>query len=376
MTTHSDTHPPQPTPEKISGPGDLIAAIPALLGFVPHRSLLLMCIDEQELGRQTLGTVMRHDLILAEREGDAGWRGGIVTPEMIEVIDRYCEVCERNDVHTAVAVIVDDRAAIQDNRNTDDPRFENLATTLIDRLSGRGTRLSQVFLTADLVAGSPWSSLTGTPAHGRVSDPTLSPIALANLVEGRRVHSSRSALEDVLAPVDSALSVEVAECIEAARESDNGTDKQRLSRIVAQISAWAATSSDRPAVVELPPTKVAEFGVALTHLMVRDGLLAMALTASVDIAEQLWTFLMKLLPAPERACAATLLGFSAYSRGEGALAAVAIDIALDADPDYSLARLLDRSLLAGAKPDMIREVALSGYAVAELCGVRLPPPFD
>jgi len=25
---------------------------------------------------------------------------------------------------------------------------------------------------------------------------------------------------------------------------------------------------------------------------------------------------------------------------------------------------------------MIREVALSGYAVAELCGIRLPPPLD
>jgi Domain of unknown function (DUF4192) len=50
-----------------------------------------------------------------------------------------------------------------------------------------------------------------------------------------------------------------------------------------------------------------------------------------------------------RAPAATLLGFSAWLSGDGALAWCAVERALDADPGYSLASLLTQ-LLAGAVP--------------------------
>lgn len=370
MTTHPDTEPPSATPERISGPGDLIAAIPSFLGFVPHRSLIVTCLDPIRGGAQGIGTVMRHDLDLPERGGTG------VTEEMADVIERYALFCDRNDVRLAVALIVDDRAVVGEDGTSVDRRYRAVAQRLTEVLRRRGTVMAHVLLTPRIVNRERWTAVLGSPGTGHVADPDISPIAIAHIVEGRVVHESRSALQMALEPVSTSDSKAVLDCLEHVRGRDTGSDRRQLETVLAQIGSWAAVDADRPAVIELDALRAAQFGIALRSVMVRDSLLAITLTEVADIAEQLWIYLMRMLPAPERACPAALLGFSAYARGNGALATLAIDIALDADPDYSLAKLLDRSLLAGARPEMIREVALSGYAVAELCGVRLPPPLD
>ncbi|OLT32865.1 hypothetical protein BJF84_00385 [Rhodococcus sp. CUA-806] len=378
MTTHPDTPRSSMSRPQIAGAHELIAAVPAFLGFVPHRSLILIGTRESNVGSVTVDTVMRHDMSLPS-ESNVRVLGGDarqpVTSEMAEAIDHFADVCARNGASAAVAVIVDDRAVTAMGSNVD-RRLRAVAARLGETLRLRGTTLTAAYLTRELVCGARWMTVTGPVDGGVLTDPALSPVALAYLLEGRRTHDSRETLKHALMPVDTAESREVAECMTHARRLDRACDRTSLESLLRQLASWAAEPPDRPAVVALAPAKTAEFGIALTSVMVRDSLLAMTLTRFSDIAEQLWLFLMKMLPAPERACPAALVGFSAYARGEGTLAALAIEIALDADPDYSLARLLERSLLAGARPGMIREVALSGYAVAELCGVRLPPPLD
>lgn len=382
MTTHSDNRPPPPHSERISGVGDLIVAIPALLGFAPHRSLILICISRAEDGTPSLGTIMRHDLVLPSTDDSAAVSifGPTVGVEMAGVIDHFAAVCTHNGEDAALALIVDDRTVEprRDGRAVggDARRFMAIATYLTDSLAAVGTRLSQVFATRAIVEGERWRSLTGPSQRGILADPKISPVALAYAVDGRMIHASRTALEQAMEPIDDTLAFRVDKCMAAAEAEDSGSDRLRVEAVVSQLNWWASRSRERPAVVELAPARAAQFAVALRSVMVRDSLLAIALTDLSDIAERLWMFLMRTLPAPERACPATLLGFYAYARGDGALASVAIDIALDADPTYSLAHLLERSLLTGARPSMIREVALSGYQVAELCGVRLPPPVD
>ncbi|MDJ0391746.1 DUF4192 domain-containing protein [Rhodococcus sp. G-MC3] len=380
MTTHSDNRPPAASTECIAGVGDLLVAIPALLGFAPHRSLILICIRSTGSGTPSIGTIMRHDLILPPGSGDIDGTIRIFSPaigvEMTEVIDRFAAVCAQNGEDAALGVIVDDRWVPPVQGNGGDRRFRALATQLTENLRAVGTRLPQVFVTQAIVDGGLWRSLTGLPQQGALSDPSISSVALAYAVDGRTVHESRSALEQAMEPIDDELAGDVERCIAVATEMDSGSDRVRVEAVVAQLQWWSSRSRERPAVVELLPARAAQFGVALRSVMVRDSLLAIALTDMADIAEQLWMFLMRTLPASERACPATLLGFFAYARGDGALASVAIDIALDADANYSLAKLLERSLQAGAPPEMIREVALSGYQVAELCGVRLPPRID
>ena len=55
------------------------------------------------------------------------------------------------------------------------------------------------------------------------------------------------------------------------------------------------------------------------------------------------------MPAP-----ASLLAFTAWQSGEGALANIAISRALAADPEYSMARLLGQALDAGLPPSAAR----------------------
>ncbi len=361
---------------QICGAHDIIAAVPALLGFVPFRSLVLICMSDAAAGTCMINTVMRHDLSMPSVAGaDRGDNDEPVTREMSEVVERFAVVCARNHVQSAFALIVDDRASVVAGAAID-RRFRAVAGILSTQLRRHGTSLIQAFVTPRLVAGEHWTTVMGPAESGTVGDPATSPIALAYMIDGRTTLGSREILKEALTPLDTAFSREVATRIHSARRRDPGSDRIRLQAVLAQIASWAAEPPDRPAVVALNPTRTAEFGVALSSVMVRDSLLAVTLTPFADLAEQLWTVLMRTLPRAERVCPAALLAFSAYARGDGAVASLAVDIALDADPGYSLARLLERSLHAGARPEMIREVALSGYAVAELCGVHLPPPLD
>ncbi len=55
------------------------------------------------------------------------------------------------------------------------------------------------------------------------------------------------------------------------------------------------------------------------------------------------------VPAP-----ASLLAFIAWQTGEGALANIAIERALAADPDYSMAHLIGQAVSAGLPPSAAR----------------------
>ncbi|WP_186626641.1 DUF4192 domain-containing protein [Rhodococcus sp. BP22] len=376
MTTFPDNRPTPPMLATVSATGDLIAAIPAMLGFAPSRSLLLICLDGRIGESLTIGTVMRHDLSFPDP--DLTQRS--VSTEMADVIDRFAALCLRDEVRKAIAVIVDDGTRTDDGTKTSvaagrsDARYQALGSRLEDRLQARGTHLLDTFLTANIAHGCAWISLTEPRERGTVSDPRSSAVTLAYVLGGRAMLDSREALEDLLQPLDTEVSRQVRACIGAARDADMPSERTSIERILQEIGRWAQSPLDQPRSLELSAVQIAEFGVSLTRLMVRDSMLALVLHDCAATAEQLWSHLSRTLPAPERACPATLLGFSAYSRGDGVMAGVAIELALAADPDYSLARLLDSALNAGARPEMIREVALSGYAVAELCGVRLSPP--
>ncbi|SHV77152.1 Uncharacterised protein [Mycobacteroides abscessus subsp. abscessus] len=87
----------------------------------------------------------------------------------------------------------------------------------------------------------------------------------------------------------------------------------------------------------------------------------------------MWAALARTLPAPWRLEALVLLAFSAYARGDGPLAGVALQAALDVDSEHHMAGLLDAALQAGMRPDRIRELALTGYKLAERLGVQMPP---
>ena len=100
---------------------------------------------------------------------------------------------------------------------------------------------------------------------------------------------------------------------------------------------------------------------------VRDLALGLALGREPAAAEQLWTECTRRAPAPLDAAPATLLAISAWLRGDGAMANVALDRALESVPDYGLARLLREALAACVTPADLRAL-LTEAAVAPALG--------
>jgi hypothetical protein len=119
--------------------------------------------------------------------------------------------------------------------------------------------------------------------------------------------------------------------------------------------------------------KLVRLACALIDPLVRDTLYALAVGRDAAPAESLWAMLSRTLPQPWRVEALVLLAFSAYARGDGPLAGVSLEAALRCDPTHKMAGMLDTALQSGMRPEQIRELALTGYRLAERLGVRLPP---
>ncbi len=131
--------------------------------------------------------------------------------------------------------------------------------------------------------------------------------------------------------------------------------------------AIASYRAGRPVTAADP---VAWLSVALAHLPVRDDAWARMDPEYRDAHLRLWSDVVRRARRAYLAAPASLLAFTAWQCGEGALANIALDRALAADPGYSLAQLLRDILDAGvppseARPPMTPEQVADSYLVTE-----------
>jgi hypothetical protein len=118
------------------------------------------------------------------------------------------------------------------------------------------------------------------------------------------------------------------------------------------------------ATVALADREIARVVWGLSDVRVRDRALGLALGDDAAGAEILWTECTRRSPAPLDAAPATLLGVSAWLRGDGAMANLALDRALDSRPTYTLAQLLSDALAGCLPPAQLRTAIRE--SVAEL----------
>lgn len=342
MTTHEPDF-------ALNRPGALIAALPAVLGFVPEKSLVLVTIEDG-----LLGAVMRADL----------------SEDLTGRVDDLARLAAMADPEAAIAVIVDAEGAQCPGCNED---HRLLCGALADALAQHGIEHYAAHVVDFVVAGGRWHCVDGCGASGQIDDPSASPLAAAAVLEGRRLYARRADLQAVIAP-DTARSAALAWAVDQAaraRAIEHDADPTGCSRRdVENAMAVAARVSDGEL---LSDGDLAEVGCALTDVQVRDTLYALAVGEDADAAESLWALLARLLPLPWRIEALVLLAFSAYVRGDGPLAGLSLDAALRDDPQHRMAGMLDQALQSGLRPNDIRRLGGTGYRLAEQLGVRLPP---
>jgi hypothetical protein len=100
------------------------------------------------------------------------------------------------------------------------------------------------------------------------------------------------------------------------------------------------------------PVRHAWLALVLTSVRVRDDAWARMDPDHRDAHRRLWTDVVRRARPGYVAAPASLLAFTAWQAGDGTLANIALERALDDIPDYSMALLLHDALDAGAPPSM------------------------
>ena len=331
---------------KLSGPPDVAAAVPYVVGFQPVESLVVIALKGP---RQEVLHTLRVDLtdiaeVVRRRLPDQP-----VHPHAIAA------TLKRNGAEAALLVVLTEQAAGPEETLPG----RAAALDLVDELSEVDIPVREAMLVRDgrwfsYLCDSPeCCPAAGTPVVGAAQDRVLAELALAG--ESPRPGGREEIVARVAAEVSiRATAVEAA--VDALLESGEAARQWRadpIETISLLRKAFRAVHEGEP----LGPETVARCLVGLPDYAVRDACVHPWDGEDGEAALELWCSLTRLAPAGLVAAPACLVAFVALCRGKGALANAAIDRALDDWPDYSWAHLLRQVAAHGAPPDLLRRIA-------------------
>ncbi|MGW5743664.1 DUF4192 domain-containing protein [Amycolatopsis sp. NPDC003861] len=338
------------TPADLRDPAQLLAALPYLIGFRPEESVVLL--GHRHPGNRP-GLVLRGDLPRPEHQAH---QAQAMVPAFAA------------GHHIGVTLVI----VGGERRPGKPPPHQDFLDELERVLGECGLPVLHALWAPEITKGAPWACYRTEGCVGELPDPSATVVAAAATERGTVAFDSREELEELLAP----RSPEAL-----ARRAD------RLSRLAFpdETTVDDAATVVREAFLrqrrnEGPPTdeEAVQLARALERPEIRDMCLAMAVPAgdaSAREAERVWLTLVREIPPPHRAEPAALLGFTAYLRGDGTFAGMALDNALEAAPGHLLASLLRRVLDTGTPPEVIRGLATA--AAGPLVGFGLEPAdFD
>jgi hypothetical protein len=320
---------------RLSNPAELIAAVPHLLGFHPQDSVVLIALHDKRIG-----LTLRADLVPTE---DAS----LLAEQMLLPMAR------QQPTGVALVVIGSELSA------EGDPPYRALVDVLDDVFSGAGLRVVHAAWAAATAGGAPWRCYDDPLCAGTVADPATTPLAAATVAAGAVTFGNREQLAALLTQ-DDPVALQRRGVLLQHLDADHPMSTTlrarryaRLEELYRQAAAGEVKLSDRT---------VAEIASALGDHRVRDACLPWCTGPGAVAAERLWLALVRATPAPQRAEPAALLALVAYLRGDGALAGLALEAALQACPDHSLSGLLRAALDGGLAPDVLRTVTLDAAA--------------
>src|SRR5690349_6221432 len=220
----------QPHDFHLNRPGVLIAALPAVLGFVPEKSLVLVTVDRGEMG-----CVMRVDL----------------SDELLHSLAHVADVAAAAKPDSAIAVVVDEGGATCRMCNDE---YRELAEDLTTALANRGIELLAAHVVDRVAAGGRWHCADGCGNAGTVDDPSASPLAMAAVLDGRRLYTRRAELQEVIEVVDPDRAAALAQVIgnDAVDAAERPDEAAR-----ADVEASIAAASRVAAAVDLDDDEVA-----------------------------------------------------------------------------------------------------------------------
>ncbi|MDT8914250.1 DUF4192 domain-containing protein [Amycolatopsis sp. PS_44_ISF1] len=325
MTTST---PPGSARPVLTDPAQLIAALPYLLGFTPTDSLVLLGHRPPGTG---IGLVLRADL---PPQDLFAYQADALAPRF------------RAAAHIGVTAVVVGGHAGPDGR----PPFAAFVTQLQRALAEQDLRLLHPLWTAAIEEDAPWSCYRDEECGGLLPDPRGTVIAAATTRAGLVSFPSREHVAALLEPRSPEAIVRRTALL-GRLEGPPGATEDLVSAATAEVRA--AFERRRSGVEYIDDEQAVRLAHALTIKPVRDACLALASPPGTEVAldaEALWLSLVQELPPPHRAEPASLLAYTALLRGEGALAGMALENALEASPGHLVARLLYAAWNRGIDP--------------------------
>ncbi|ATO15851.1 hypothetical protein CO540_20130 [Micromonospora sp. WMMA2032] len=348
----------------VRSPGDLVAAVPYLLGFHPADSIVVVAVR----GRR---------VVFAAR-GDLPGAGVDPAP----AARHLAEVVARQEVDAATVVGYGPAARVTGTVDAVGDALDAAGLTVLDALR--------------VTDGRWWSYLCAEPAccpaDGTPYDPVASQVGAAAVFAGQVALPDRAALAAQVSALDGPVRLAMRRATARARRRlavlagasvDGAPPEDVTVGVPADVPPTGETSAEGPPAEGDPVVVVGSGGAAravraagvaavraafrrqrrgerldddevawltvlLTHIPVRDH--AWARTDGRDTDISLWTDVLRRAEPDLIGAPGSLLAFAAWRAGHGALAAVALERVLTAHPDHSLAVILDDALRRGLAP--------------------------
>lgn len=314
----------------LSTAADTLAAIPALLGFTPENSVVVIALAKNAAGAYTIAATARHDANDTERVAEV-----IATGLGRQDVDG-------NPVTVVILIAIADAA------------HSGSALIGLDAVraafTARGIATGSALHAWALTAGTIYTDLDlGT--SGVLPDPAVSETATALAVTTGNAIAARR--EDIAARFEQGEAI--PESLGLAATATMGEDflPVTFDELAAVIGAREIPSADLTARVGL--------ALATGHLEVRDAFLAMAVHGHQDAADTFTTIAARLR-GTAHAQALSLVAFFLYCTGDGTAANIAMDTieaaaAHDGTAVPSLTALLSRAMHAGMPPKQVATIA-------------------
>jgi hypothetical protein len=361
----------------LADPGDVAAALPYLVGFPPAESMVLIGLGGNSGNRVGLtarvdippvGYAVQQARALAARLATDGPDAAVlaVVSEAPDVL-AFPEVPACRDGADGGWADgwdgdCDGLAAVVDLPH------RQLAWDVTAALAAHSIPVRHLLLVRD---GRWWSydcpETCCAPGAGTAVPGGVPELAAASVATGQVTAASREELERRIARSAEDDAAAMAETVvrlgrTAADLVRTEGDDVAADRYWDWITDAVAHCSVGAAIERLTDDDVARVAWGLRDGHVRDRALGLCVSPDADAAERLWIECTRRAPAPLDAAPATLLAVSVWLRGNGAMAGIALDRALDSDPDYALARLLSRGLDGCLPPRELRAMIVGTQA--------------
>jgi hypothetical protein len=330
---------------RISSPADILGVVPHRIGFHPAESIVVVCLHGP---RRRDGLVMRLDL---PPKGHA-----------VAVARDLSSKAAHVKATAAVLVCYTEQAT----KGRGLPR-QGLIDELRQRLTSHGIEVIEALLVHN---GRWWSYVCEDPSccspTGTELPTTLTPAAAHYAAEvvadGGAVLTDRAELERSIRPPRNPVADEVRrQVLERAGEwvvdtiAAGGAAAlcaETVQLMETCVRRWAGGSR------ELTHDEAARVVLGLSLKSARDEAATLLLDADSDVLLALLCALARHADLADAAPVCTVLAWVAYADGHGALANVAVERALEADPGYEMARLIEDAMSRMISPTAVRALTV------------------